>query len=830
METRDNRSQATVSLVALCFVAVLGIALASYIAVCSRAMNLSNRTFQRSLAQQLAEVGIEEGLRAFNRNDWSNWSSAPSNVTSSAWTLDAANKRATRTLSFSSGKLGQGTIASVKIRIDNYDAAHLGSAWATSRNYRTNDLVGYNGVWYRALADHASSSASAPGNLGYWAEAPIAWAWCKDTSYQLYDVVNHNGVWYRCKVANTNSAPANANWERIPLLSFSWSASTAYESGSFVYHAGTWYRYTGATGTTSEPPASSWSDAAPYISWSWRSISYKFNDVVYHNGTWYRCKVASSGTAAPPNSSWENALSGTNQGWISGVNYNLGDVVYSSSTNQWHRCLLAHTSSNSNAPGVTTTGYWTNTPRFDTAWSSSRLYNQYDVVRYNGVWFLSLQGNNSGRNPETDTTYWIGANTSSPSYAWSAAVGYTSASLPQSYGGVWYKCLIANTGESPNNTTFWTPSWKNGWQPNATDVMGAPVIYSEAAVSIAGSAPVKTQLRAAINPAPLFPNAIAAQGAVELNAGGTVASYSSVTSPIPTTSDLGYAAVIASNRSALPGVKVVGATVQGYVAAPAAPVYPGNPSVQFGSSATLRGAASSPSPKVDPSRVSRSPYIPQFSTLPSGTGGLASNFSTVPKGTLLPSASVVNLGSAGAPAPSRYYFSGDLVMGGGSSTIQTLNINGPVIIFISGNLTMWGGPNGIINLNDTGSAEIHIGGSFNVTAASDGVKNNASNPDPRKLTIICDTTGAATLSYGEGVQNFYGVIYAPNTTATNGLNFPNTATKVFGAISAAKVTFDNNATVYYDTSLRYESLPGVDQPYSVTDLRELPATQQATMP
>ncbi len=52
-----HSSRGTVSLVALCFVVVLGIVLGSYLAACSRAMNLSNRSFQSTLSQQLAEFG-----------------------------------------------------------------------------------------------------------------------------------------------------------------------------------------------------------------------------------------------------------------------------------------------------------------------------------------------------------------------------------------------------------------------------------------------------------------------------------------------------------------------------------------------------------------------------------------------------------------------------------------------------------------------------------------------------------------------------------------------------------------------------------------------------
>ena len=55
--------------------------------------------------------------------------------------------------------------------------------------------------------------------------------------------------------------------------------------------------------------------------------------------------------------------------------------------------------------------------------------------------------------------------------------------------------------------------------------------------------------------------------------------------------------------------------------------------------------------------------------------------------------------------------------------------------------------------------------------------------------------------------------------------------QIFGAVSATKITYSGaNMNVHYDTSLRYATFGGVDQPYSVTDWRELPVDEQATMP
>ena len=125
-------------LVALCFVAVLGIALASYLAVSNQSMKLSNRSFQTGVSEQLAEMGLERGLLALNTNDWS------------GWTINGTT--ATQTITFASTKYGSvGITGSFDIRVDNYNANFQSATWSSTTSYRINDLVGYNGLWYRSV-------------------------------------------------------------------------------------------------------------------------------------------------------------------------------------------------------------------------------------------------------------------------------------------------------------------------------------------------------------------------------------------------------------------------------------------------------------------------------------------------------------------------------------------------------------------------------------------------------------------------------------------------------------------------------------------------------
>ncbi len=852
---RPDSIHATVSLVALCFVAVLGIVLASYLTVCSRAMNLSNRSFQSGMAQQLAELGLEEALRAFNKNLLSgsdttaalaDWSAGGVTVN---WTLDTGNRRATATVAFASGKFAQGASASVKIRVDNYDAAQSGATWTAGRNYRINDLVGNSGIWYRAITSHLSAGSNQPPNPAYWADAPMPWLWNSNMSYSQYDVVNYAGAWYRCVTANTNSAPPNANWAAIPTLSFSWNSSTTYDPGSFVYSGGTWYRCTNTSTNNAPPNASYWSTGAPYINWAWRyspAKSYQFNDVVYYNGGWWRCidaHTANGWWQYPGNpwvTYWEDALTGSMWAWNSAYNYNVGDTAYYSGS--WYRCLKANSA---NAPSGSS-AYWTNTPLNSPNWDPGRQYDLNEVVSYNGVWYLSLTASsNYGQAPSaTIGSFWIGANTSDTSYQWNAATSY-SAGAYRCYGGVWYRAVAASTGKSPNDTGSWSP-------------VGAPVIYSEATVTLPNNPSIAVQLRATIAPVALFPNAIGASSTITItgnstgkidsfdgsvstmNSNGTYGAYAygQTSTPFSASPDWnkGYSARVAATGTTSPSITIGNlTTVQGYVSAPSSSTPPYDPLTSFGSSAVVQSATSAASPKVDPTRVSRSAFVPQFDPLP--RSGLATAFGNAdfPKGTSIDTSAgpVLYLGYPGGTTPARYYYNGDLDVGS-SYTVSTIHINGPVILYINGYLRV--NLNGTVYVNSTGSAEIHVGTYLRVTSGSNGFINrspSSTSPDTKRLTLIADTSATSAQNYNDTSNDFYGVIYMPNTTATSGLQISSGGSlgvEIFGALSAKNITFGAEANVHYDTSLRYAPLGGVDQPYGVTDWRKLSQSEQATMP
>jgi len=219
---------------------------------------------------------------------------------------------------------------------------------------------------------------------------------------------------------------------------------------------------------------------------------------------------------------------------------------------------------------------------------------------------------------------------------------------------------------------------------------------------------------------------------------------------------------------------------------------------------------------VDLARVSRSPYIPQFDIQSATPGGISL---TLPSGT-------VNIGTPGATTPSIYNVTGNLQR---SATSDILRVNGPVIINVSGQLRAES--SGRIIITSNGSLRVRFVGQLWVGGA------NGSNPvstiqnltlDPHKCILLGTSTGnSAGSHYYWSTDSFYGVIYMPDAYVSTWNNVP-----LYGAVSASNIAFpQSGGQMHYDTSLRYTTIPGVDQPFGVMEWRELSLTSEpATMP
>lgn len=106
-------------LAALCFSTVLIISIASYIALCTRTLELSSREMHGNRCAELGDIGIEDALWTLNRNNWSGWSVSGTTATK---TITGFN--------FENGATGE-----VRLTITNYDGS------AGTRQVTVNGIV-----------------------------------------------------------------------------------------------------------------------------------------------------------------------------------------------------------------------------------------------------------------------------------------------------------------------------------------------------------------------------------------------------------------------------------------------------------------------------------------------------------------------------------------------------------------------------------------------------------------------------------------------------------------------------------------------------------------
>lgn len=805
MRSRLQSQTGSVTLVALCCLAVLSIGLAAYLAIGTQAMRLSNRTFQRDVARQLAEMGLERGLAALNSNDWTGWTL---NGTTATYTPAA----------FPRDKFGNvGVVGSYKVRIDHYNAHLQGASWSATATYSANDLVGRNGTWYRCIRNHTNQ---APPNLNYWVPEGIPWKWDSLTAYAVDNLIvdPDDGYWYRCKTAHSGSQPrlSPTRWQKLEAIytttpNYPYVAASGQEA-MVMGSDGSWVKLTYTSG-----------DWAPTYTWRWRTgVAYALNTVVayYSSGTWtwYRCVSAHTSNWYPDTITSTRWIQVSDPwAWSSSTNYVIGDVTFRN--NAWYRCIRAH--SNQGPPNTT---YWADTPLPESNWSRTRTYSTNDVASHQGLWFLSLSNNNTGNTPPTASPYsngnWV--STLATTYQWNSTTAYAVGTY-RSYAGRWYRCTSANTGVLPTNASHWAA---------AGTLTGRTVIYAEGKATFADNSAVSIQLAAYPEQLTLYPNALGATTTLTINGGGTIDSYNADSDPNAAT--LGASAVLAAGQTTGTAMSISSTNIKGRLAAPASASSPYAPLVSVGASTRLTnaaGAVAAPhasATNVDLKRISRNPYIPTPDPEPTPLANAFSSWNFF-YGQALPTnaGGTVNIGTPGATTPSVYYFNATLDIASSSSyEMARLNINGPVKLYVNGNFYVRSG--GMVVISPNASLEVHVDGAIRNYNGGYGFVNLTK--DPKKLLLTSDLATTTTqYFYAQAVPTllspattnpFYGTIYIPNTTATSGLQLY-TGFILHGAISARKITFVSEATVHYDTSLRYSTAPGVDAPFILTNWREL---------
>lgn len=114
-----RRQNGSVTLMSLCLTTALGIALSSYLALCSRSALFSTRTLHQEKVQELALVGLEEALWSLNEDDWTGC--GPAGTTD--WSVSGAD----RTAVFSYTLPEAGASGQVTLTVTNY--ASTGPTW-----------------------------------------------------------------------------------------------------------------------------------------------------------------------------------------------------------------------------------------------------------------------------------------------------------------------------------------------------------------------------------------------------------------------------------------------------------------------------------------------------------------------------------------------------------------------------------------------------------------------------------------------------------------------------------------------------------------------------
>jgi hypothetical protein len=273
-------------LLVLCLLAVLGIALGSFLAVSNQAMKLSNRSYMKDVSLKLAEMGLERSLSAF------------ANGTFGSWTVTGTTAKLTFNIS-SSHYANSGITANVYLRVDNYDFFVRDAVWNASTNYRVDQYVLYAGNWYRCNTAHSNQTPGGANWNNASGSTPAAW---NTSTYNIGDIVYRNTAWYRCIQANTNQAPPNTTyWSTAPALPYQWS-SGAYNLNDIIFDRGTWYRCIQAHTTSQPPPDTTYWSSASTTTWS-SVTTYNVNDYVSYGGVWYRC-TASNTNQTPNNASY----------------------------------------------------------------------------------------------------------------------------------------------------------------------------------------------------------------------------------------------------------------------------------------------------------------------------------------------------------------------------------------------------------------------------------------------------------------------------------------------------------------------------------------------
>ena len=261
--------------------------------------------------------------------------------------------------------------------------------WLPNTRYGIGDVVKYNGIVYRCISGHTSSTTALGLEIGnndnqddstgelwqvyYEGIQYINGGWTAGTRYRENDLVKYGGSILSCTVGHVAASTiTNANFvTEFPGFNFyqTWATNVYYAVGDVVRHGGYLYITTANNYGSSSPSEDStnWSILSKAVNFQgvWDdAVNYKIGDLVTRGGNLY---VAVADTTSDGSSlnyldagQWEIVTTGQawREGWIEDQTYSVNDlVIYLGST---YKCNFEHLATDQNFPGDNGSGfiYW----------------------------------------------------------------------------------------------------------------------------------------------------------------------------------------------------------------------------------------------------------------------------------------------------------------------------------------------------------------------------------------------------------------------------------------------------------------------------------------
>jgi hypothetical protein len=226
----------------------------------------------------------------------------------------------------------------------------------TSRLYNPGDLALAGGIIYLCVTSH-TSQATFDANIGDWAVYLSAdnWRspWAPATRYSIGDVIRYNGIVYRCIVGHTSSTTAlgleignndtqddstGELWqvynEGIQYIDGGWTAGIRYRKNDLVKYGGSVLRcvvgHVAGGSITNANFVVEFPGQNFYDTWT-NTIYYAIGDIVRHGGYLYVAAANNYANVIPPEATttWRVLSKAINfvGTWSAVVNYKIGDVV-----------------------------------------------------------------------------------------------------------------------------------------------------------------------------------------------------------------------------------------------------------------------------------------------------------------------------------------------------------------------------------------------------------------------------------------------------------------------------------------------------------------------